>query len=47
MQTLADVQSALTRSRRSLADGNEPLAKGDSDILRDDNGNAVGKWKVK
>lgn len=46
LQTLADVQAAIAASRRSLADGNEPLEIGDSDRLWDINGNTVGKWEV-
>jgi hypothetical protein len=47
MQTLDDVIAAIQASRKSLADGGEPLTVGDRDpILRDENGNTVGGWKV-
>ena len=47
MQTLDDVIAALQASRNSLADGNEPLTTGDNDrVLRDENGNNIGKWEV-
>ena len=47
MQTLDDVIAALRASRNSLADGNEPLTTGDNDrVLRDENGNNIGKWEV-
>ena len=46
MQTLDDVITALKASRKSLADGGDVLNAHDRDILRDENGNTVGSWKV-
>lgn len=46
MQTLDDVFCSFKKSIRGLADAQTPLAHGDSDSLRDANGNTVGQWKV-
>jgi hypothetical protein len=46
MQTFDDVLEALQESHSSLADGSEPFIVGDYDLLRDVNGNTVGKWEV-
>lgn len=48
MQTLGDVIRVLRKSKDTLADGDEALTEGDSDVFRWSNNGlrTNGKWEV-
>lgn len=46
MQTFEDVFNSVQKSLMEYSGIGAPVAVGDSDKLRDTNGNTVGEWKV-
>lgn len=46
MQTMEDVLRSITQDFRGYSDQRAPLMRGESGVLRDDNGNDVGHWRV-